>query len=141
MALPCTHPPPHGAPPPITASQANQRSCRRLQGPRRHRLGCYFCPDVVAPLNSTADRALDQQCTVARPGLAPMAGALAVELLAALSQHPEGARAPAGSGAGGGASSGGGALGPVPHMVRAQLAGFSQVRRARGRARQPWTLA
>ena len=50
---------------------------------------------MVAPLDSTVGRALDQQCTVARPGLAPIAGALAVELMAAALQHPAGAAAPA----------------------------------------------
>jgi hypothetical protein len=37
---------------------------------------------------------MDEQCTVARPGLAPMAGALAVELMAAVLQHPAGVAAP-----------------------------------------------
>lgn len=87
------------------------------------RLGCYFCNDVVAPLNSTVDRSLEQQCTVARPGLAPVAGALAVELVAALLQHPLKAAAPASTSAADGA-----ALGAVPHMVRGQLSAFSQVR-------------
>jgi ubiquitin-like modifier-activating enzyme ATG7 len=111
---------------------------RRRTGPLR-RVGCYFCQDVVAPADSTRRRALDQQCTVARPGLAPIAGALAAELLAALLQHPQGVDAPA---AAAGASSeeeddeaegeeraaapNKPALGPVPHMIRGQLDGFTQ---------------
>lgn len=64
------------------------------------RLGCYFCTDVVAPENSSLNRTLDQQCTVTRPGLAPMAAATAVELTVGLLHHPLRHRAPADDSAG-----------------------------------------
>ena len=57
------------------------------------RLGCYFCADIVAPVDSLADRTLDQMCTVTRPGLAALAGATAVELMVSVIQHPRGAAA------------------------------------------------
>jgi ubiquitin-like modifier-activating enzyme ATG7 len=111
------------------AAAGGGSSCGQEQQ-QQQQLGCYFCNDVVAPLNSTIDRTLDQQCTVARPGLAPIAGALAVELMAALLQHPLRGAAPAPGGDASSSSSSGsgaaGALGPVPHMVRGQLSGFSQ---------------
>lgn len=66
------------------------------------RLGCYFCNEIVAPSNSTRQRTLDQQCTVTRPGLAPVAAALGTELLVALLHHPLRQRAPADTQAGAG---------------------------------------
>lgn len=92
------------------------------------RLGCYFCNDVMAPGNSTADRALDQQCTVTRPGLAPIAGALAVEMMVALRHAPRRCHSlPADTGPPPPGVEPPTPLGIVPHQVRGFVANYHQV--------------
>uniref|UniRef100_A0A671N199 Ubiquitin-like modifier-activating enzyme ATG7 n=1 Tax=Sinocyclocheilus anshuiensis TaxID=1608454 RepID=A0A671N199_9TELE len=91
-----------------------------------HRLGCYFCNDVVAPGDSTRDRTLDQQCTVSRPGLAMIAGALAVELMVSVLQHPEGGYAVASS-SDDRMNEPPTSLGLVPHQIRGFLSRFDNV--------------
>ncbi|CAL8471824.1 g11366 [Coccomyxa elongata] len=118
----------HGAAP--EAEEAGAAASTSTSGSKHARLGCYFCNDVVAPLDSTVDRTLEQQCTVARPGLAGIAGSLAVEMCCGVIQHPQGVRAPAAchdSDASSSAADSALPLGPVPHMIRGQLGGgFAQ---------------
>ncbi|KAK6124304.1 hypothetical protein DH2020_041961 [Rehmannia glutinosa] len=93
---------------------------------RGQRLGCYFCNDVVAPVDSTTNRTLDQQCTVTRPGLAPIASSLAVELLVGILHHPSGILAKA-EFANSNDSGDEQPLGILPHQIRGSLSQFSQM--------------
>eukprot|EP00850_Spirogloea_muscicola_P002664 SM000010S04302 [mRNA] locus=s10:828104:832287:+ [translate_table: standard] len=90
------------------------------------RLGCYFCNDVVAPQDSMANRTLDQQCTVTRPGLAPIAGALVVEFAIGILHHPLGIHAPADMALAVTASTEL-PLGILPHQIRGFLSHFAQL--------------
>ena len=103
-------------------------------------LGCYFCSDVVAPADSLKTATLDQQCTVTRPGAAPMASALAVELLVSLTQHRLRGRAPAPAPAATGSANqiqsapptdptqpNSHPLGTVPHQLRGYLSTWQTI--------------
>lgn len=89
-------------------------------------LGCYFCSDVVAPINSVRDQTLDQQCTVTRPGLAPIAASMGVEVMVNCLHHPMGFFAPAESSQNLNESPDH-PLGIVPHQLRGYLSHFSTV--------------
>ncbi|KAI9484376.1 hypothetical protein BDB00DRAFT_855958 [Zychaea mexicana] len=86
-------------------------------GSKHGSLGCYFCNDIVAPADSLTDRTLDQQCTVTRPGLAAIAGALGVELMVSVLQHKDGIEAAA-------SDDSDCVLGRVPHQIRGFLGQF-----------------
>lgn len=100
------------------------------------RLGCYFCNDVVAPENSTKNRTLDQQCTVTRPGLAPIASSMAVELLVSMMHHSKRHHAPAPTsqastyapgGSGKDSKDSSSALGVIPHQIRGSLVSYTMM--------------
>lgn len=110
------------------------------------RLGCYFCNDIIAATNSTRDRTLDQQCTVTRPGLSFISGALCVEMMVALLHSKHGNKHPAPSmngvtsdttnpdhaaenGADNDSESSDSDTGSkvlIPHQIRGSLTGFTQ---------------
>ncbi|KAF2478259.1 autophagy-related protein 7 [Lindgomyces ingoldianus] len=101
-----------------------------------HELGCYFCNDVVAPADSLKDATLDQQCTVTRPGVAPLASSLLVELLVSILQHPYKALAPTDPSKHPVATSPSHPslpapfvhpLGTIPHTIRGYLNNFSNI--------------
>eukprot|EP00250_Pteridium_aquilinum_P019021 c24256_g1_i2 orf=892-2370(+) len=118
----------HGARPSIhdeLSSEDKDQIAESLSGNlEQTRLGCYFCNDVVAPEDSTTNRTLDQQCTVTRPGVAPIAAALAVELAVNLLHHPSRIHAPADNGVSTIVDK---PLGILPHQIRGFAANFSQL--------------
>jgi len=107
----------------------------RHGGNKDGRLGCYFCNDVVAPENSTNNRTLDQQCTVTRPGLAPLASSMAVELCISLLHHKERQDAPAPSTGTRSssfsptveASDATSPLGIMPHQIRGSIVSYTMM--------------
>uniref|UniRef100_A0A5B7AY90 Ubiquitin-like modifier-activating enzyme ATG7 n=1 Tax=Davidia involucrata TaxID=16924 RepID=A0A5B7AY90_DAVIN len=111
----------------VNALSAEVENFSLTDGDGRQRLGCYFCNDVVAPVDSTANRTLDQQCTVTRPGLAPIASALAVEHLVGILHHPHGIFAKAEFADSTNSGSTEQPLGILPHQIRGSLSQFSQM--------------
>ncbi|KAI5807779.1 hypothetical protein BZA77DRAFT_70418 [Pyronema omphalodes] len=89
-------------------------------------LGCYYCNDVVVPGDSLTGATLDQQCTVTRPGVAPLASAYLTELLVSIVQHPLGPAAPAPQDITK-ADRGNHPLGHIPHTLRGFLASFQNM--------------
>ncbi|KAJ0693486.1 hypothetical protein HanPI659440_Chr15g0597691 [Helianthus annuus] len=78
-------------------------------------------------MQSTTNRTLDQQCTVTRPTLAPIASALAVELFVGILHHPLGISAEAEFGNSLDSGSSEQPLGILPHQIRGALSQFSQM--------------
>ncbi|XP_004969162.1 ubiquitin-like modifier-activating enzyme atg7 [Setaria italica] len=115
----------HGAGPGISYEASNVTTVMDKLSTKdslgRERLGCYFCNDVVAPVDSVSNRTLDQQCTVTRPGLACIASGRAADLFTRMLHHPDGIHAP---GEIAGASSGH-PLGLLPHQIRGSLSQYN----------------
>lgn len=113
-----------------STSKSIPSAAPQSRGPQPEELGCYYCNDVVAPGDSLTDQTLDQQCTVTRPGIAPIASAYLVELLVSVLQHPLGAAAPAPQSITASTplpSTDEHPLGHVPHQMRGFLGGWQNL--------------
>lgn len=50
-------------------------------------LGCYFCNDIVSPIDTSSNRTLDQQCTISRPGISSICSGFTCEMAISLLQQ------------------------------------------------------
>ena len=88
--------------------------------------GIYECIySLLFKYQSSKNRTLDQQCTVTRPGVSNIAGALAVELFVSILQHPLGGLAPADTNSE--KTEYDGVLGMIPHSIRGFLSHYQTV--------------
>jgi len=104
----------------LTARSLPSSSFRRSETLAQR--GCYFCNDIVAPVDSTTDRELHEQCTVSKPGASTVAGALCAELFAELFERDRGVHGPRQT-----VEDGALPLLP-PHMIRGNLGAFNMTR-------------
>lgn len=88
-------------------------------GQSGNQLGCYFCQDVVVPIDSLTDKTLDQMCTVTRPGVAMLAASQVSELFISILQNDKKADV---------STKEENVLGEVPHQIRGFLHSFSSVK-------------
>ncbi|CAM0881703.1 unnamed protein product [Alopecurus aequalis] len=115
----------HGAGPGASSGGSNVVAGMPKPSPQdflgRQRLGCYFCNDVIAPVDSVSNRTLDQQCTVTRPGLASIASGHAADLFARMLNHPDGIHAPADIAG----TTSERLFGLLPHQIRGSLSNYN----------------
>lgn len=88
--------PPACAPLVITAGVGFDTAVVVRHGAPHSTLGCFFCAggDTAPPRDSRAGAPMDEICTVTRPGVVFLVGALAAELAITTLLHPLGAAAP-----------------------------------------------
>jgi ubiquitin-like modifier-activating enzyme ATG7 len=68
---------------------------------------CYFCSDIVSPVDSSSNRTLDQQCTISRPGISGICSGFCSEMAISLLNS-------------------GNSLGEnIPHSIRGNIADFN----------------
>jgi len=50
-------------------------------------IGCYFCNDIISPVDTSVNRTIDQQCTISRPGISSICSGFACELAISILQR------------------------------------------------------